>query len=289
MLRPCPARRRCVASRSASGRADHPTHACQRLWCHGNQGGCGAGTLVDRASRSAGRAFRRSAAVVLGPLGLLGHELCGIRCRGQSRQSANSIGSSRSLRSVCYPDRERRGIGSEPAPAQAGVFHLRHGAPPLVCLQRSMHGANSSTFSQPRWVASTAAGRRPTASTASGVSAPLCWLMRYDASGPMPCPRRTGNALPDRDRTRWAPPRWLCPAAVRCPECGSTAKAAMLLPLAARLPTSRSRPEGVRWICEQVVRSRDRRARSRSSARREGAVARSSRYAVTLQPCSFEK
>ena len=47
---------------------DHPTHACQRLCRRRNQGGCGAGTLVDRASRSAGRASRRPAAVVLGPL-----------------------------------------------------------------------------------------------------------------------------------------------------------------------------------------------------------------------------
>ena len=66
---------------------DHPTHACQRLCRRRNQGGCGAGTLVDRASRSAGRASRRSAAAVLGPLGLLGNELCGIqwRCLSRSR------------------------------------------------------------------------------------------------------------------------------------------------------------------------------------------------------------
>ena len=47
----------------------------------GNQGGCGAGTFADRASRSAGRASRRPVAVVLGPLRLLGRELCGVQRR----------------------------------------------------------------------------------------------------------------------------------------------------------------------------------------------------------------
>ena len=46
-----------------------------------NQGGCGAGTFADRASRSAGRASRRPVAAVLGPLRLLGRELCGIQWR----------------------------------------------------------------------------------------------------------------------------------------------------------------------------------------------------------------
>jgi class 3 adenylate cyclase len=65
----------------------NPTHPCQRLCRHGNQGGCGAGTLVDRASRSAGRGPRRSAAAVLGPLRLLGSEPYGIqwRCLSRSR------------------------------------------------------------------------------------------------------------------------------------------------------------------------------------------------------------
>ena len=34
----------------ASGRADNPTHACQRLCRARNQGGCGAGTSADRTS-----------------------------------------------------------------------------------------------------------------------------------------------------------------------------------------------------------------------------------------------
>ena len=94
-LRPCPrsdrdpARHGGAASRAdqASGRAHHPTHARQRLCRRRNQGGCGAGTLADRASRSAGRASRRSAAVVLGPLRLLGSEPCSIqwRCLSRSR------------------------------------------------------------------------------------------------------------------------------------------------------------------------------------------------------------
>ena len=51
------------------------------LCCAGNQGGCGAGTSADRTSRSARRASRRPAAVVLGPLRLLGRELCGVQWR----------------------------------------------------------------------------------------------------------------------------------------------------------------------------------------------------------------
>jgi class 3 adenylate cyclase len=71
----------------ASGRVHPPTHACQRLCCRRNQGGCGAGTRVDRASRSAGRAFRGSAAAVLGPLHVLGSEQLCIqrRCLSRSR------------------------------------------------------------------------------------------------------------------------------------------------------------------------------------------------------------
>ena len=47
----------------------------------------GAGPFADRASRSAGRASRRSVAAVLGPLRLLGRELCGFqrRCHSRSR------------------------------------------------------------------------------------------------------------------------------------------------------------------------------------------------------------
>lgn len=52
---------------------------------------------------------------------------------------------------------------------------------------------------QPRWVARTAAGRRPTSSTASGVRAPVCWLMRYEARRP--------DAVPTANRK--------CPAASR--------------------------------------------------------------------------
>ena len=76
-----------AASRAdqASGRAHNPTHACQRVCGAGNQGGCGAGTFADRTSRSARRASRRPAAVVLGPLWLLGRELCGIQWRRDAR------------------------------------------------------------------------------------------------------------------------------------------------------------------------------------------------------------
>ena len=41
-----------AASRAdqASGRAHNPAHACQRVCCAGNQGGCGAGASADRTS-----------------------------------------------------------------------------------------------------------------------------------------------------------------------------------------------------------------------------------------------
>ena len=64
---------------------DHPTHPCQRLCCRRNQGGYGTCTFAYRAGRSAGRASRRPAAAVLGPLGLLGSEQCGIQSRCLSR------------------------------------------------------------------------------------------------------------------------------------------------------------------------------------------------------------
>ena len=51
----------------------------------GNQGGCGAGTPVDRTGGGARRAARRSAAVVLGPLRLLGREPCGVQRRRHAR------------------------------------------------------------------------------------------------------------------------------------------------------------------------------------------------------------
>ena len=71
------ARHACAASRAdqASGRAHNATYARQRICCAGNQGGRGAGTSADRTSRSARRAARRPAAVVLGPLRLLGRKL----------------------------------------------------------------------------------------------------------------------------------------------------------------------------------------------------------------------
>ena len=77
------ARYACAASRAdqASGRAHNSAHPCQRICCAGNQGGRGAGTSADRTSRSARRASRRPAAVVLGPLRLLGCELRGVQRR----------------------------------------------------------------------------------------------------------------------------------------------------------------------------------------------------------------
>ena len=76
----------------ASGRAYHPAHPRQRLCCAGNQGGCGAGTSADRTSRSARRASRRPAAVVLSPLRLLGRELLGIQRRCMSRSCGAVLG-----------------------------------------------------------------------------------------------------------------------------------------------------------------------------------------------------
>ena len=86
-----------AASRAdqASGRAHNPTHACQRVCCAGNQGGCGAGTSADRTSRSARRASRRPAAVVLGPLRLLGRELRGVQRRCDARAAAAVPGARR--------------------------------------------------------------------------------------------------------------------------------------------------------------------------------------------------
>ena len=65
----------------ASGRAHNATHPRQRLCRARNQGGRGAGAFADRTGRSARRASRRPAAVVLGPLRLLGRELCGVQRR----------------------------------------------------------------------------------------------------------------------------------------------------------------------------------------------------------------
>src|SRR5215469_16171623 len=109
---------------------------------------------------------------------------------------------------------------------------------------------------QPRRVASTAAGRFPTSSTASGASAPVCWLMRYEARRPDAVPTANRKCpAGSRQNALGTASVGMFPAAVRCPAAGSTAKAPILLLLAARLPTYRNRPEGVRWICEQVVRS----------------------------------
>src|SRR6201987_5348077 len=91
---------------------------------------------------------------------------------------------------------------------------------------------------QLRRCASTAAGRWPTCSTASGVSTPVCWLMRYEARRPDAVP--TANRKCPAGSTQNAlgtASVGMCPAAVRCPAAGSTAKPAILLLLAARLPT----------------------------------------------------
>ena len=56
----------------ASGRPHNPAPPRERLCRAGNQSGGGAGTPADRPSGSARRASRRPAAVVLGPLRLLG-------------------------------------------------------------------------------------------------------------------------------------------------------------------------------------------------------------------------
>ena len=52
----------------------NPLMPRQRVCRAGNQGGCGAGASADRTSGSARRASRRPAAVVLGPLRLLGRQ-----------------------------------------------------------------------------------------------------------------------------------------------------------------------------------------------------------------------
>ena len=81
------ARYACAAPRAdqASGRAHNSTHPRQRICGAGNQGGCGARTSADRTSGSARRASRRSVAVVLSPLQLLGRELCSIQWRRDAR------------------------------------------------------------------------------------------------------------------------------------------------------------------------------------------------------------
>jgi len=65
------------------------THACQRLRCRRNQGGCGAGTFADRASGSAGRAPGRPAAIAQSPQRLLVREPFGVqwRCLSRSRSA----------------------------------------------------------------------------------------------------------------------------------------------------------------------------------------------------------
>src|SRR6266404_2477064 len=91
---------------------------------------------------------------------------------------------------------------------------------------------------QPRRVPSTAAGRLPTSSTASGVRAPLCWLMRYEARRPDAVPTANRKCpAGSRQNALGTASVGVCPAAVRCPAAGSIAKAAILLLLAARLPT----------------------------------------------------
>ena len=87
-----------------------PLHPCQRLCRRRNQGGCRAGTLADRASRGAGRASRRPVAVVLGPLRLLGRELCSV----QRRRFARACGAvpRRLLRSKGRSSRSWSGIAS---------------------------------------------------------------------------------------------------------------------------------------------------------------------------------
>ena len=73
-------------------------HPCQRVCGAGNQGGCGAGTSADRTSRSARRASRRPAAVVLGPLRLLGRELSGVQRRCDARACGAVPGARREAR-----------------------------------------------------------------------------------------------------------------------------------------------------------------------------------------------
>src|SRR5882762_7343384 len=91
---------------------------------------------------------------------------------------------------------------------------------------------------QPKRAASTAAGRWPTSTTASGVSAPLCWLMRYEARRPDAVPAANRKCpAGSRQNALGTASVGVCPAAVRCPVSGSRAKAAILLPLTARLPT----------------------------------------------------
>ena len=58
----------------------------------------GAGTSADRTSRSARRASRRPAAVVLGPLRLLGRELCGVQRRRDARACGAVPGARREAR-----------------------------------------------------------------------------------------------------------------------------------------------------------------------------------------------
>ncbi len=69
----------------ASGRAHNPAHPRQRLRGAGNQGVRGAGTPADRTSRSARRAARRPAAVILCPLWRLGRQQRGVRRRQAAR------------------------------------------------------------------------------------------------------------------------------------------------------------------------------------------------------------
>ena len=76
----------------------NPTHPRQRVCSARNQGGGGAGTSADRTSRSARRASRRPAAVVLGPLRLLGRELCSVQRRRDARACGAVPGARREAR-----------------------------------------------------------------------------------------------------------------------------------------------------------------------------------------------
>src|SRR5262249_34176490 len=71
---------------------------------------------------------------------------------------------------------------------------------------------------QRRRVASAAAGRWPTSSTFSGVSAPLCWSMRYEARRPDAVPAANRKCpAGSRQNALGTGSVGVCPAAVRRP------------------------------------------------------------------------
>ena len=191
--RACPdrglARHARAASRTdqATGRALDPAHARQRICSAGKQGGLGAGASVDRTSRSDRRACRRPAALVLGPLRLLGCELHRVQRRRYARacsavpDARREAGNNGSAHDRASPDGYFTNVYGRPRGRPSA---LRSSARPV----RS-YGA-SSTGGALRF-------RRPGGWLVLSVLGPVVsWLSRGRARGRRPCARRCARDRP---------------------------------------------------------------------------------------------